>query len=144
MEVVVGKPPLDRTALADVLTSTSITTRQCKRAGFRVHLDQDVRTWWLVARIARANDLGAHLSLEAAAKLLAAMARTKHPLFDRAAVRWISRYVGEAARLQLAELVDVVDAIAELREDPSAAETLFTVTKYQRHRREFKNEASDD
>jgi hypothetical protein len=94
--------------------------------------------------IARANDLGGHLTLEAAAKLLAAMARTQHPLFDRAAVRWISRYLGEATRLQLAELVNVVDAIAELREDPSAAETLLTVTKYQRHRREFKNEANDD
>lgn len=78
-----------------------------------------------------ARDLGKHgqVSLEAAAKLLHLMARDRSPLYERAALRWMGRYLSEFPRADLNGMLRVADALAEMPHDPTAAEELLAVLR---------------
>jgi len=81
----------------------------------------------LALALAAAADLSA-VDLGRAAKLLHLMARDRSPLFDRAAARWLSRFMAEVKGVTAEQLADVAAAIADLP-DMNAAETLLAAVK---------------
>jgi molybdopterin-guanine dinucleotide biosynthesis protein A len=78
--------------------------------------------------LACARDLPA-VTLTSAARLLNLMAREHSPLFDKAAARWLTRFIAEVPGVTAEQIAEIADAIADLP-DMNAAETLLGAVKY--------------
>lgn len=101
-----------------------MTSRGTKAGEIRSALKAALGRGDLELASAYAKELGT-VELDDAARLLSLMARNHSPAYNRAAARWMRRYVDEIRNITPDQIAEVADALAEMPTDPSSAELLL-------------------
>lgn len=101
-----------------------MTSRGTKAGEIRSALTAALARGDLRLASAYAKELGT-VGLDDAARLLHLMARYHSPVYDRAAARWMRRYIDESPEITPGQIAEVADALAEMPSDPSSAELLL-------------------